>query len=46
MKKNILPIVLLALLSVFAVFFGYSTYVYYQAIHSDDPIVPYLLVNS
>lgn len=46
MKKNILPIILLTLLAIFVGFFGYSTYIYYQALQSDNPITPYLSVNS
>ena len=37
------------IISVFLVvvsLFGWSTYQYYRAIHSDDPIIPYLSVAS
>jgi hypothetical protein len=46
MKKNILSILLVIALLIFISFFGYSTYQYYRAIHADDPIQPYLLVDS
>lgn len=46
MKKNILSLLLAIILLIFISFFGYSTYQYYRAIHADDPIQPYLLVDS
>lgn len=45
MQKLLFP-VFLAILFIFVVFFGWSTYNYYQAIHSDDTITPYLSVSS
>lgn len=44
--KKILSWILVILLSGFTVAFGASTYRYYQALHADDPIDPYLLVEE
>lgn len=38
--------ILFAIISAFFLFFSYSAYQYYVALHSDDPIVPYLLVEA
>ncbi len=46
MKKNILFISFAILASIFVIAFGVTAYQYYQAIHSDDPINPYLLVEQ
>jgi hypothetical protein len=46
MKKNILFTLLYIALWAFISFFWYSTYQYYRAIHADDPIDPYLLVDT
>ena len=46
MQKNILFSLFAILASVFVIAFGMTTYRYYQAIHSDDPISPYLLVEK
>jgi len=45
MKKNILSVLFFIVLGVCISVFGYSTYQYYRAIHADDPIDPYLLVD-
>jgi uncharacterized membrane protein YbhN (UPF0104 family) len=46
MTKNILTCVFAIFASIFVIAFGMTTYRYYQAIHSDDPISPYLLVEK
>ncbi len=46
MSKNIFFIVFAILSSIFVIAFGMTTYRYYQAIHSDDPIDPYLSVEK
>lgn len=46
MKKNILFIIFAVLATIFIVAFAMTTYRYYQAIHSDDPIDPYLQVEQ
>ncbi len=46
MQKNILLSVLFIFASIFFIAFAMTTYRYYQAIHSDDPISPYLLVEK
>ena len=46
MQKNILLSILFIFASIFVIAFGMTTYRYYQAIHSDDPISPYLLVEK
>lgn len=46
MKNNILFVILAIIASVFVIAFGMTTYRYYQAIHSDDPINPYLAVEK
>jgi hypothetical protein len=46
MKKNILSVLFFIVLGVCISVFGYSTYQYYRAIHADDPIDPYLLVDT
>ena len=46
MKSNFWFLVFIAIALVFISFFGATTYRYYQAIHSDDPITPYLSVES
>lgn len=45
MWKIIFPVVLFFLFLLVG-FFGWSTYAYYEAIHSDDPIDPYVSVDS
>lgn len=44
MKKLLLRI-LFAIFFAFFLFFTFSAYHYYLAIHSDDPIVPYILIE-
>ena len=44
-KKFIVPFFALTAL-IFITVFGMTTYRYYQAIHTDDPITPYLSVES
>ncbi len=39
-------VILAIIASVFVIAFGMTTYRYYQAIHSDDPINPYLAVEK
>ena len=46
MQKNIFLSILAILVSIFVIAFGVTTYRYYQAIHSDDPISPYLAVEK
>ena len=46
MKKNILFIFSAIVALIFVIAFGITTYRYYQAIHSDDPINPYLQVEQ
>ncbi len=46
MLKNILITIGAIIVTIFIVAFGMTTYRYYQAIHSDDPIDPYLLVEE
>ena len=46
MPKNILTYTLFIFASIFVIAFGMTTYRYYQAIHSDDPISPYLAVEK
>lgn len=46
MKKNILSSLLASVLFASVSLFGWSTYQYYEAIHSDDPITPYISVAS
>ena len=46
MQKNILLSVLFIFASIFFIAFAMTTYRYYQAIHSDDPISPYLLIEK
>ena len=45
MQKLLIQI-LLAVFTAFVIFFGYSAYQYYVALHSDDPIVPYVFVEK
>jgi hypothetical protein len=45
MKKFFLILSMLAV-AAFVVAFGYSAYGYYHALHSDDPIDPYVSVVS
>lgn len=45
MQKLLIQIVL-AVFTAFVIFFGYSAYQYYVALHSDDPIVPYVFVEK
>lgn len=45
MQKLLIRIVL-AILLAFFLFFSYSAYHYYVALHSDDPIIPYVLVEE
>jgi len=45
MQKLLLRI-LFAIFFAFFLFFSYSAYQYYLALHSDDPIVPYILVEE
>jgi hypothetical protein len=44
MKKNILVSLMLIGLLVFIIFFARTTYQYYQFLHSDDPVNPYVRV--
>ncbi|MBX9809740.1 FecR family protein [Candidatus Gracilibacteria bacterium] len=46
MKKHIIFILLALIALVFVVAFGMTTYRYYQAIHSDDPLDPYISVEK
>jgi hypothetical protein len=46
MSKNILFTLFAILATIFIVAFAMTTYRYYQAIHSDDPIDPYLVVEQ
>jgi FecR protein len=46
MYKNLITSILLALGLVFVIALSVTTYRYYQAIHSDDPIDPYLSVEE
>ncbi len=46
MIRSILFLVGAVMASIFVIAFGMTTYRYYQAIHSDDPIDPYLLVEK
>ncbi len=46
MKNNILFTIFTIIVSIFVIAFGMTTYRYYQAIHSDDPINPYLAVEK
>lgn len=45
MQKFIFPILTSVLVLLFGSFL-YMAYGYYEAIHSDDPIVPYVMVNT
>ena len=45
MQKLLLS-VLLSILTAFFLFFSFSAYQYYIALHSDDPIVPYVLIDT
>jgi FecR protein len=45
MNKNIRFSIVVVIASIFVIAFGMTTYRYYQAIHSDDPISPYLAVE-
>ena len=44
--KKIFSIILIVFVFLFVVFFGHATYQYYVALHSDDPITPYVTVES
>ena len=44
--KKILILSLFVLLSGVLAMFGYSAFLYYQALHQDDPIDPYVLVEK
>ncbi|NRH21381.1 hypothetical protein HOO68_05030 [Candidatus Gracilibacteria bacterium] len=46
MKSNLWFLIFLIFSLVFVVIFGMTTYRYYQAIHADDPITPYLSVET
>jgi FecR protein len=46
MLKNIIFSIFPIFVSVFVIAFGMTTYCYYSAIHSDDPISPSLLVEQ
>lgn len=49
MKKNFFSWcigIFAILLGIFVISIGYSAYQYYLAIHADDPIDPYVLVES
>lgn len=46
MYKNLIISILLVLGLVFVIALSVTTYRYYQAIHSDDPIDPYLSVED
>lgn len=46
MQKNILFSIVVGIASIFVIAFGVTTYRYYQVIHSDDPISPYLQVEK
>lgn len=46
MKKNIFLIILAVFAVIFIIAFGMTTYRYYVAIHSDDPIDPYVSVEK
>ena len=45
MQKLLLSIVF-SILPAFFLFFSFSAYQYYVALHSDDPIVPYVLIDT
>lgn len=45
MKKILLSISMI-IIAVFVVAFGISAFRYYEAIHADDPINPYILVEK
>ena len=45
MKKILITSFLILLFGLFLMF-GYSAFLYYQALHSDDPIVPYVMVEK
>lgn len=44
--KTIFSWIFIILTTVFVIAFGHTTYRYYQALHSDDPIDPYLAVET
>ncbi|MBC7498513.1 FecR domain-containing protein [Candidatus Gracilibacteria bacterium] len=46
MNKNILFSIVVVIASILIIAFAMTTYRYYQAIHSDDPISPYLAVEQ
>lgn len=46
MIRNILFSIVVVLASIFVIALTMTTYRYYQAIHSDDPIDPFLLVEK
>jgi hypothetical protein len=46
MTRNIVFSIIVIIVSIFVVAFAMTTYRYYQAIHSDDPIDPYILVEK
>jgi len=46
MKKNIFLLILAIFAVIFVIAFGMTTYRYYVAIHSDDPIDPYISVEK
>ena len=45
MKKILITSFLVLLFGLFLMF-GYSAFLYYQALHSDDPIAPYVMVEK
>lgn len=46
MTRNILFSIIVVIASILIIAFAMTTYRYYQAIHSDDPISPYLAVEQ
>jgi hypothetical protein len=46
MTRNIFFLIIAVFASIFVIALGMTTYRYYSAIHSDDPISPYLLVEK
>jgi hypothetical protein len=44
--KSLIVRIFLSVLVAFSLFFAYSAYQYYNVLHSDDPIVPYLFVEA
>lgn len=46
LMQKLLISIMIAILTAFLLFFSYSAYQYYKALHSDDPIIPYVLVEK